>query len=87
MHAEMGSRSQAGFVNSEGVKVRGESYVYSLAETVQGAEEAGMRVLAARERSVEEGDVKKGVVGRRGEKWVGCKVWFGVVVRKVRGGD
>jgi SAM-dependent methyltransferase len=82
MHEEMGSRSQAGFVNAEGVKVRGESYVYSLAETVQGAEGAGLRVVQARERRVEESDVQRGVVGKRGAKWVGCKVWFGVVVRK-----
>ncbi|KAF3037206.1 hypothetical protein E8E12_003723 [Didymella heteroderae] len=83
MHSEMGSRSQAGFVNAEGVKVRGESYVYTLAETVQSAEGAGLRVLQARERSVAEGDVRSGVVGKRGVKWVGCKVWFGVVVRKM----
>lgn len=82
MHSEMGSRSQAGFVNAQGVKVRGESYVYSLAETVQCAEEAGLRVVQARERSVEETDIQSGVVGSRGGKWIGCKVWFGVVVSK-----
>ncbi|KAF3053886.1 hypothetical protein E8E11_011638 [Didymella keratinophila] len=83
MHAEMGSRSSAGFVNAAGIKVRGESYVYTLAETVASAEGAGLRVLTARERSVSRDDVERGVVGRRGEKWVGWRVWFGVVVRRV----
>ncbi|KAF1933321.1 S-adenosyl-L-methionine-dependent methyltransferase [Didymella exigua CBS 183.55] len=83
MHAEMGSRSQAGFVNADGVKVRGKSYVYTLAQTVQGATDAGLAVVSARERSVAERDVEDGVVGKRGAKWIGCKVWFGVVVRRV----
>lgn len=83
MHSEMGAQSQAGFVNADGVKVRGESFVYTLAETMRGAEEAGLRILAVRERSVGEGDVRSGVVGARGRKWVGCRVWFGVVVGRV----
>lgn len=83
MHAEMGSRSQAGFVNAQGVKVRGESYVYTLQDTVQAARDAGLEVVQVKERSVGEEDVRSGVVGGRGKKWVGCKVWFGVVVTKV----
>ena len=35
------------------------------------------------ERSVSRDDLETGVVGKRGEKWVGWRVWFGVVVRKV----
>ncbi|XPS93005.1 hypothetical protein M3J09_002380 [Ascochyta lentis] len=82
MHDEMGSRSQAGFVNAQGVKVRGESFVYSLPETVQAAQDAGLELLQARERSVQDKDVQSGVVGKRGGKWIGCKVWFGVVLRR-----
>ncbi|KZM26519.1 uncharacterized protein EKO05_0005492 [Ascochyta rabiei] len=82
MHDEMGSRSQAGFVNAQGVKVRGESFVYTLPETVQAAQDAGLELIQARERSVEDKDVQSGVVGKRGGKWIGCKVWFGVVLRK-----
>lgn len=82
MHSHMGSRSQAGFVNADGVKVRGESYVYELEQTVQAAKDAGLEVVSARERGVEEKDVESGVVGERGRKWVGWKVWFGVVFRK-----
>lgn len=81
MHADMGAVSQAGFVNAEGVKVRGESYVYTLAQTVQAAQDVGLEVLAARERRLGREDVERGVVGRRGEKWLSVKVWFGVVVR------
>ncbi|KAF2632972.1 S-adenosyl-L-methionine-dependent methyltransferase [Macroventuria anomochaeta] len=82
MHSEMGSRSQAGFVNAQGVKVRGESFVYSLAEAVQAAQDAGLQLVEAKERSMEEEDVRSGVVGKRGRKWIGCKVWFGIVLRK-----
>lgn len=82
MHADMGAVSQAGFVNAEGVKVRGESYVYTLAQTVQAAQDVGLEVVAARERRVDRDDVERGVVGKRGEKWVGVKVWYGVAVRK-----
>lgn len=82
MHADMGAQSQAGFVNADGVKVRGESFVHSLAQTVRAARDAGLEVLSARERGVTEGDIERGVVGARGGKWVGTKVWFGVVVRK-----
>lgn len=83
MHDDMGSRSQAGFVNAQGVKVRGESFVYSLPETVQAAKDAGLELVEAKERSVRAEDVETGVVGKRGAKWIGCKVWFGIVVRKV----
>ncbi|KAH6642281.1 S-adenosyl-L-methionine-dependent methyltransferase [Boeremia exigua] len=82
MHSEMGSRSQAGFVNAQGVKVRGESYVYTLAETVQAAQDSGLQIVSAMERSVEQCDIQSGVVGHRGGKWIGCKVWYGIVVRK-----
>ncbi|KAJ4984560.1 hypothetical protein SVAN01_09961 [Stagonosporopsis vannaccii] len=82
MHPHMGSCSQAGFVNAEGVKVRGESFVHELAQTVQAAREAGLEVVSVRERGVSEGDVETGIVGERGRKWVGWNVWFGIVVRK-----
>jgi SAM-dependent methyltransferase len=82
MHADMGAVSQAGFVNAEGVKVRGESFVYTLAQTVQAAQDVGLQVVVVRERRVGREDVERGVVGKRGEKWMGVKVWFGVVVKK-----
>jgi len=82
MHSEMGSRSQAGFVNAQGVKVRGESFVYSLAETVAEAKKSGFEIVEAHERSIKQTDIDTGVVGSRGGKWIGCKVWYGLVLRK-----
>lgn len=82
MHEDMGKMSQAGFVDANGVKVRGESWVYSVEETVREAERQGFEVLSVREREVREEDLDRGV-GRRGAKWVGVRVWYGVVVRKV----
>jgi SAM-dependent methyltransferase len=82
MHADMGQRSQAGFVNADGVKVRGESYIYTVEETVQAAQEAGFEVVDVREREVRRADMEGGFVGKRGWKWVGIKVWFAVVLRK-----
>lgn len=83
MHAELGRRSQAGLMLEEGVKLQGESSVYEVEKVVGEGEVA--------EREVREGDLKGskrglgdsgGVVDRwRGEKWVGCKVWFGFVMR------
>ncbi|KAF2659638.1 S-adenosyl-L-methionine-dependent methyltransferase [Lophiostoma macrostomum CBS 122681] len=83
MHGEMGQVSQAGFVNEQGVKVRGTSFVYSVEEAVGEAERQGFEVLDVRERGMEAEDVQEGKVGRRGLKWVGVKVWYAVMVRKM----
>lgn len=77
--------SQAGFVNVAGVKVRGASFVHSVEDMRLAAGRAGFEVLGVREREVREGDVigEEARVGRRGRKWVGVRVWVGMVVRKV----
>lgn len=80
MHEEMGAVSSAGFV-SGGTKVRGESWVYGVAETVEQMGENGVVVGSVRERGVKTEDLG-GVVGERGVKWVGVMVWFGVLGRK-----
>jgi SAM-dependent methyltransferase len=81
MHAEMGSMSQAGFVNAQGVKVRGTSFVYSVDETVEAAKTAGFSVVSVREREVRSDDVQ--VIGERGRKWIGVKVWYAIVLEKI----
>ncbi|MCJ1421745.1 hypothetical protein MMC32_008111 [Xylographa parallela] len=83
MHAEMGARSQAGFVDPEtGAKVRPESFVYGVEEVVAEAANSGFRVIGkVRERAVREEDLL--TLGRRGEKWVGVRCWFGVVFERV----
>jgi SAM-dependent methyltransferase len=86
MHSDMGRTSSAGFVNGDGVKVRGTSYVYTVEETVDAAAKAGLEVLEVRERGVSREDVEEGRVGKRGEKWVGVRVWYGVWLRKTKEG-
>lgn len=85
MHAEMGRVGQAGFVDKEaGVKVRGESFVYEAQEVVEEGAKWGFEVEGeVMERGVEEGDLRDGVVGERGMKWLGVKCWFGMVMRFV----
>lgn len=82
MHADMGRVSQAGFVNADGVKVRGSSYVYTVEETAAAARTAGLEVVSVNEREMRKEDVEGGAVGERGWKWVGTKVWFGMVFTK-----
>ncbi|KAF1973781.1 S-adenosyl-L-methionine-dependent methyltransferase [Bimuria novae-zelandiae CBS 107.79] len=81
MHDEMGRVSQAGFVNAQGVKVRGQSFAYTVEGTVGAAREVGFEVVQVKERAVTKEDVESGSVGERGKKWVGVRVWYGVVLR------
>jgi hypothetical protein len=82
MHHEMGEVSQAGFVDTRGVKVRGESFAHGVQETVEEAGRCGF-VLEGDllERGVGEADVA--LLGLRARKWVrGPKVWLGGIWRK-----
>ncbi|EKG15612.1 Methyltransferase type 12 [Macrophomina phaseolina MS6] len=81
------------------IKVRGKSWAYGVQETVEAAKVVGLEtvdVLAdegesrseakgVRERGIDEALIKSGKIGERGWKWVGVKVWYGFVVRKVGG--
>lgn len=82
MHADMGAKSQAGFVNAQGVKVRGSSFAHTVQDTIDAAKRVGLEVVSVKEREVRTEDVENGMVGSRGWKWVGVKVWYGVVVRR-----
>ncbi|MCJ1437580.1 hypothetical protein MMC27_006967 [Xylographa pallens] len=83
MHAEMGARSQAGFVDPEtGAKVRPQSFVYGVEEVVTEAARSGFRIVGrTRERAVREKDLL--MLGRRAEKWVGVRCWFGITFERV----
>lgn len=83
MHEDMGSSSQAGFVNAQGVKIRGDSFVHTVVDTVVSAQKAGLEVVSVKEREMTREDVETGAVGERGWKWVGIRVWYSVLVRKV----
>jgi len=81
MHEEMGKRSQAGFLDVEtGKKVQGESFVYSIEEMVQEAERQGFKLDGdVKEQDIDQNNIE--LVGERGHKWLGCKVWFGCILR------
>ncbi|EPE35058.1 S-adenosyl-L-methionine-dependent methyltransferase [Glarea lozoyensis ATCC 20868] len=84
MHAEMGKRSQAGFLDTDGdTKVQGESHNYETDEVIMAGRKAGFEILdgGLTERGIEESDLQTRAVGERGRKWVGCKVWFGGTFR------
>lgn len=84
MHAEMGRRGQAGFVDEgTGEKVRGVSYVYEVGEVVaEGVRNGFVLEGEVGERRVCEGDVGEGrLLGPRGRKWIGYLCWFGFVMR------
>ncbi|RDL41575.1 uncharacterized protein BP5553_01554 [Venustampulla echinocandica] len=87
MHAEMGRRGQAGFLDGEknagGIKVRGQSYVYEVQEVVDaGKKEGFVPVGDVIERAIREEDVGEGrLLGERGTKWIGTQVWFGFIMR------
>lgn len=83
MHSDMGAKSQAGFVNKDGVKVRGSSFAHTVQETVDEARRAGFQVEHVMERMMTKDHVESGAVGERGWKWVGVKVWYDLVLRKV----
>jgi SAM-dependent methyltransferase len=88
MHAEMGRRGQAGFVDVEtGIKVRGTSFNYEVEEVVEEGKQWGFELVGEMgERAVEEADLELGILGDRGKKWIGTRVWFGCIMR-LRGKD
>lgn len=95
MHADMGKRSQAGFVDSAtGKKVRpSRSYAHELEQILAEAERCGFEVVqlpstgaadtvqGVTERKVTPDMVER--LGPRSQKYVGvCSVWLGVCFRK-----
>lgn len=83
MHPDMGRTTKAGYRTASGERVKGESYIHGVDESVAAAREAGLEVLGEiGERAVEAGMIEAEDVGERGKKWVGTKVWYGFVMRK-----
>lgn len=89
MHAEMGAISQAGFTDpGTGVKIRPTSYCHSASDVLAAARETGFQLEDLRgggqngvlERGVDEQLVE--ALGPRAKKWVGIKVWFGMLFSK-----
>ncbi|MCJ1445788.1 MAG: hypothetical protein MMC23_006293 [Stictis urceolatum] len=88
MHADMGEISQAGFNDPRtGEKVRPVSYKHAVGDVLEAAGGVGLKVVdvdgeGVRVREVREELVRDGKLGERARKWVGVKVWFGVVFTK-----
>lgn len=92
MHADMGAISQAGFTDPKtGVKIRPTSYSHSVPDVLAAAQEVGFQLedLNVRGGGGEEGVLERGVdeqlvemLGPRAKKWVGIKVWFGMLFSK-----
>lgn len=83
IHPDLGSISQAGFVSADGnghaIKIRGTSWAHGVEETAAAAKNAGFRVLG----DILEGAVTEDmlpVLGARGRKWIGVKVWYGMIL-------
>ncbi|KAK4507888.1 hypothetical protein PRZ48_001623 [Zasmidium cellare] len=84
MHPEMGAKSVAGFDNVEGVRMRGTSYIHGVEETVEAAKKAGLELVGeVKEVTMSEDMIRSGAVGERGRKWIGTKVWYGSIFRKL----
>lgn len=90
MHADMGAISQAGFTDPRtGVKIRPTSYCHSVPDVLAAARETGFQLVdlvadgkgeGVLERAVDEHLVE--VLGPRAKKWIGIKVWFGMLFSK-----
>lgn len=88
MHGDMGKISQAGFVDPvTGEKIRPvESYAYSCAEVAEEAARCGFEFLD-RQDGFEERMVtpeNHGLFGPRAAKWIGVRVWYGGILRRVK---
>lgn len=81
MHEEMGRRSQAGFNDVEtGEKIRGTSFAHTIEEVIREAKQQGFELEGdVEERGIHYVDLER--VGKRGHKWLGCKVWFGCILK------
>ncbi|KAF9884148.1 hypothetical protein FE257_002269 [Aspergillus nanangensis] len=86
MHSDMGSISQAGFVDAEtGAKIRPTSYSHTVSDTLAAAQRAGFDLEeldgeCIRERKMDDTMVE--ILGHRAKKWVGIRVWFSLCFRK-----
>lgn len=93
MHQDMGALSRAGFKTASGERFKATSYIYTPQETVLAAEAAGFEIIddvaeVAVDNSLIDGGVlngvvvEKGMVAERARKWMGTKVWYGMILRK-----
>lgn len=94
MHSDMGRLSRAGFKTASGERFKATSYVYTPTETVEAAAAVGLKLVgevaeaSVDKRMIEGGvlddgtKIEKGAVAERARKWVGTKVWYGMILKK-----
>ena len=83
MHPEMGARSQAGFQDPRtGEKVKTLSYIHRIEDIVRVAAQYNFEVVdQIHEGTVNKEDIE--ALGRRAEKWVGIRCWFGIIFKRI----
>jgi len=93
MHQDLGALSRAGFKTASGERFKATSYVYTRQDVVRATNEAGLEVVgdvvegAVDSKLIDGGivdgvKVEKGTVTERARKYVGTKVWLGMMLRK-----
>lgn len=93
MHQHLGAVSRAGFKNTSGERFKATSHIYNPQDAVAAAKVAGLELVgnvgeAAVDAEMIDGgvvdgvEVAKGTVTERARKYVGTKVWFGMIFRK-----
>ena len=87
MHSEMGNISQAGFVDPKSnEKVRPKSYAHTVEHVLTEARKQEFELEEdVLERSVD--TAGSSVLGDRAKKWVGIRVWYGMIFRKIMPGQ
>jgi SAM-dependent methyltransferase len=93
MHQDLGTLSRAGFKTASGERFKATSYIYTPQDVVSAAAEAGLELVgevvqgAVDSKLIDGGvvdgvKVEKGTVTERARKYVGTKVWFGMMLKK-----
>ena len=93
MHQDLGALSRAGFKTASGERFKATSYVHTPKDMMDAATAAGLELvgqvseMAVEPQLIDGGavngiQVEKGFVAERARKYVGTKVWFGMMLRK-----
>lgn len=83
MHSDMGKISQAGFVDPKtNTKIRPLSYAHTTGDALDMASQHGLVLVDDVKEVTVDADLAK-LIGPRGQKWLGIKVWFGAIWRRL----
>jgi SAM-dependent methyltransferase len=93
MHQDLGALSKAGFKTASGERFKATSYIHTPRDILDAANAAGLELvghvgeMAVDPQLIDGGvvngmKIEKGFVAERARKYVGTKVWFGMMLRK-----